>query len=146
MEFSAYGFTSNEIHFIEDILNHEWAWNVNFYYNPKTKKIVIYKMLGKDIDKKFKANDNLMGLSVCDRTNPQNIKIYFRKENWDKIPKASGYKNINLYRVYLILHEFGHALGHDHEKCEGSGKPAHVMMQQTLGTGLCYPDPWVIKN
>jgi hypothetical protein len=48
--------------------------------------------------------------------------------------------------VYLILHEFGHALGHGHEKCEGSGKPAHVMMQQTLGTGLCYPDPWVIKN
>ena len=102
MEFSAYGFSVSEIEFMVQVLNHPRGWNVPFYYNSQTSRIQVFKMPGVDIDSLFKSND-LVGLSVCDRTDSQNIKIYLRKENWDSIPKVSGYKSLQQYRIYLIL-------------------------------------------
>jgi hypothetical protein len=43
------------------------------------------------------------------------------------------------YRQYMVSHEMGHALGHNHVKCPGSG-PVPVMVQQTLGIGTCTPN------
>jgi hypothetical protein len=55
--------------------------------------------------------------------------------------------NLAAYRLYVINHEVGHALGNAHLPCPRAGAPAPVMMQQTLGisspgVGACKPNPW----
>ena len=144
--FSSFGFSFREINFITETLNHPNAWDVEFRFvkEPKLTDIIIYKVPKSYINKLFENYPHLHGLSVCDsRANP--IKIYFSEENWNTIPEASGYKILFMYRTYVILHEFGHALGNSHVECTRRGDPAPVMMQQTLGTGNCFPDPWVKK-
>jgi hypothetical protein len=56
--------------------------------------------------------------------------------------------DLNAYRVYMVNHEDGHALGHQHaHDCLSNGL-APVMMQQTLGLKsavskkICQANPW----
>ena len=56
--------------------------------------------------------------------------------------------DLNAYRVYMINHEDGHALGHQHAHGCLPGGLAPVMMQQTIGLRdandgkLCAANPW----
>ncbi len=56
--------------------------------------------------------------------------------------------DVTAYRIYMINHEDGHAIGHEHAHQCLPGGLAPVMMQQTIGlksatTGqLCQANPW----
>ena len=63
-------------------------------------------------------------------------KMYLNFDRWLKGSKASKLDR-DSYRQYMVSHEMGHILGHEHEKCPGKNKPAPIMLQQTLGLKGC---------
>lgn len=64
--------------------------------------------------------------------------IWLNANRWMYGAKASKLP-LERYRQYMVSHEMGHSLGHDHVQCVDSG-PAPIMMQQTLGIGKCSPN------
>lgn len=62
--------------------------------------------------------------------------MYLNAMRWMKGSTASKL-SLPDYRQYVVTHEMGHILGHDHVTCPGPGQPAPLMMQQTVGIGKC---------
>ena len=79
------------------------------------------------------------GYSVCDMSTGE---VFLDEQNWREGSAASGLA-LDAYRLYLITHEVGHALGFRHATCRGRGRKASVMQQHTFGTGECLPNPFV---
>jgi len=65
--------------------------------------------------------------------------MYLNANRWFNGASASKLSLKN-YRQYMVSHEIGHILGHEHTKCPCSGCKAPIMMQQTLGIGQCKPN------
>ena len=65
--------------------------------------------------------------------------MYLNSMRW--IEGASPSKlELKYYRQYMVSHEMGHILGHEHEDCPRENAPAPIMMQQTKGIGNCKPN------
>ncbi|GAA1707315.1 DUF3152 domain-containing protein [Kribbella yunnanensis] len=54
--------------------------------------------------------------------------------------------SLTTYRQYMVNHETGHRLGYAHQLCPGTGQPAPVMQQQTLGLHGCTAYSWPYRG
>lgn len=75
-------------------------------------------------------------------------KVIVNLDRWRlSSPRFTGSEvPLATYRQYVINHEVGHELGHGHQGCPGAGRPAPVMMQQTLRLLGCEPYAWPRRN
>jgi hypothetical protein len=65
--------------------------------------------------------------------------MYLNADRWFNGAPASKLP-LDEYRQYMVSHEIGHILGHEHKKCPCKGCDAPIMMQQTKGIGECIPN------
>ena len=66
-------------------------------------------------------------------------KMWLNSDRWLKGAPASKL-SLDSYRQYMVSHEMGHILGHEHQKCPEKGMVAPIMLQQTLGLKGCRPN------
>lgn len=66
--------------------------------------------------------------------------IRLNSARWSGLLPNHSKLPLDEYRQYMVTHEVGHILGHEHVPCPTPGAPAPLMMQQTLGIGACSPN------
>ena len=76
------------------------------------------------------------GLWSC-RVGPD---VALNSDRW--LHATPTYEDLGEYRAYMINHEVGHFLGHDHASCGGAGDPSPVMLQQSIDLQGCVPNAW----
>lgn len=109
-----------------------WAKH-GYYFEPVSRnEDVLIRLCS---DKTIEKECNFKGLSCAEMHGKH---IYVNSHRWFHGSTKSKL-NLEDYRQYLVSHEMGHILGHDHEKCECKGCKAPIMMQQTVGIGECKP-------
>jgi hypothetical protein len=115
-----------------------WAQWYTFVYAPKGPAKLI-RLCQPSTLKHEGCKDDSLSCAVLGGN-----MIWLNADRWFHGSAASKLPLLE-YRQYMVSHEMGHSLGHDHEKCPGSG-PAPIMMQQTLGIGTCSPNTKVFSR
>ncbi len=75
-------------------------------------------------------------------------KVIVNADRWRRSanPYLSNQVPLAVYRRYVVNHEVGHELGHRHQTCPRPGRPAPVMVQQTLTLRGCTPFAWPVVD
>jgi hypothetical protein len=75
-------------------------------------------------------------------------QVIINDSRWQKATpawrRADG--SLRNYRHMVINHEVGHFLGLGHRGCPGTGRPAPVMMQQSISLDGCRFQPWPLPG
>jgi hypothetical protein len=116
-----------------------WARTHIFEEVPKGGDVVIHLSSPEDIRKAGCPDPNLS----CAELGGKHLRL--NSMRWFRGAKESGLP-LEEYRQYMVSHEMGHILGHDHSKCTHPGSPAPIMMQQTIGIGKCNPNTKVFSR
>ena len=116
---------------------HGWSKHGYFFEDVSQGEQVIIRLSSPATVKKLCGlSDNLSCAELGGR------HMYLNAHRWFHGSKKSKL-SLEDYRQYMVSHEIGHILGHDHKKCPCKGCDAPIMMQQTLGLGNCKPNTHV---
>ena len=124
---------------VDQILNDPRGWGGGFHQVGQNPDIVVRLASPATTDSLCYPLRTDNSLSCA---NGRGATLNFMR--WSFGAEAYG-EDRELYRAYLVTHEVGHLLGHDHVDCSGVGDPAPVMMQQTKGVGSCIAQPWPLE-
>lgn len=122
---------------VQQVLTDARGWGGRFQRVPRGAVDFTVVLASADLTDALCAPLQTNGIYSC-FMNGRAVLNYMR---WHRGADAYG-EDLERYRVYMINHEVGHALGHDHAACPASGRPAPIMMQQTKGVAPCRPNPW----
>ena len=121
--------------FVMAYLNHPDGWSKHgYFFEPvQTNESVIIRLSTPKTIQQTCGNGNLSCAELGGSF------MYLNADRWFHGSAESKLK-LDDYRQYMVSHEIGHILGHDHKKCPCVGCNAPIMMQQTLGIGECKPN------
>ncbi len=72
--------------------------------------------------------------------------VFINITRWRDGPTGERDAPLAAYRRYVVNHEVGHWLGLDHRDCPAPGRPAPVMLQQTISLDGCDPRTWPVAG
>lgn len=110
-----------------------WVSEGYVFVRSRSPKVIIHLSSPEYLAKNACYDDKLS----CAEMNGKHM--YLNSMRWidGAVPSKLELKD---YRQYMVSHEMGHILGHDHVGCTGEGDPAPIMLQQTKGIGKCKPN------
>lgn len=94
-------------------------------------------------EKKYYPDQSEIRFSITVQSPYRKPRIFINAKNWQGVP-ASGL-SLSHYRRYVVEHEFGHALGFHHQKCDHStanNGVCPVMYQSTVGCPTGFKCGW----